>query len=162
MNASPLGTVIADDEHVELPDDLKVLREYREAEQRALAEARRATNGAHVRELLGAIGNFEYARGSHIILRRLIGEDMWHAFCGIDAWPHEQPRLVANVAESTLIELDGGPPDSTSIATLAAIIQNDPMRAALRWLNLEAQVRVQRAHLEILTGKVSRLHGAIR
>lgn len=52
--------------------------------------------------------------------------------------------------QSAIDEVFGlaAPADETSIAQLAVIIREDPIRAATRWLNLEAQVKIMRAHQE--------------
>jgi len=62
-------------------------------------------------------------------------------------------RLADGSSAREIFDL-GDPPDETSIAVLACIIRDDPIRAATRWLNLEAQVRLQRAHLEALTARL--------
>lgn len=51
------------------------------------------------------------------------------------------------------------PPSETSIAQLAVIIREDPVRAATRWLNLEAQVKIMRAHQETFEIRLLAMRG---
>jgi hypothetical protein len=85
--------------------------------------------------------------------------DAWAAFKRDSARP-VSVRQADGHADADIFA-DEDLPDETSISMLAVIIREDPIRAATRWLNLEAQLRVQRDHLESLENRLSGLSARI-
>lgn len=59
------------------------------------------------------------------------------------------------VADQRVLDEAAVIPSSTSVAQLAEIIARDPQRFALRWLNLEFQVRNQHERIERLERRLA-------